>query len=582
MNKYLLVITVLLFTLQSCVKDQTGFEPNSNIPLYTNDILGIIEDESGAPIEGVRVMYDGQEALTDIFGVYQFKNVKVSSDQSFLSIEKTGYFAAGRSFSSVGNGTIKLKNVLLSKTFNHLFDADKGGSISETNFTVLFPANALVDKLTNQAYNGQVKAAIRYINPTSMNALNQMPGTTTGLASTGAVVCLSNFGTIAIELEGIIGIPLKLSPDYTFHLKVDLPSQLTDIATSTSDIWYFDPALGYWRQHNSAALIGNSYEADLNQLNFITIANMTPSKIVSGSIVDDEGRPMPFTSVMLADKSQSFETKTYTDNYGRYSSKIPENLPIDLWINKNNDCESISNQKITIEPINKNTQISDVKFNLNNSKYYKIKGTLVSCSGKNIQSGYAVISTGNGINYILIAKDGKFEGYLYLCNKINEVSLIGINSESNERSITLSIPVSNEVNVGSIIVCKEEKDFVHIQIPQINLDTFAYSSIAFTDGNIKSLEASLPFNASFFGISWSDAGTKGVKIGKYNILPNKGYIALKQKNNIIFYKATSGIIEITEGASSLGKAFKGNFTLELQQDGRMQSTLANGNFKATY
>ena len=117
MNKYLLVITVLLFTLQSCVKDQTGFEPNSNIPLYTNDILGIIEDESGAPIEGVRVMYDGQEALTDIFGVYQFKNVKVSSDQSFLSIEKTGYFAAGRSFSSVGNGTIKLKNVLLSKKF---------------------------------------------------------------------------------------------------------------------------------------------------------------------------------------------------------------------------------------------------------------------------------------------------------------------------------------------------------------------------------------------------------------------------------------------------------------------------------
>jgi hypothetical protein len=109
MNKYLLVITVLLFTLQSCVKDQTGFEPNSNIPLYTNDILGVIEDESGAPIEGVRVMYDGQEALTDIFGVYQFKNVKVSSDQSFLSIEKTGYFAAGRSFSSVGNGTIKLK-----------------------------------------------------------------------------------------------------------------------------------------------------------------------------------------------------------------------------------------------------------------------------------------------------------------------------------------------------------------------------------------------------------------------------------------------------------------------------------------
>ena len=146
----------------------------------------------------------------------------------------------------------------------------------------------------------------------------------------------------------------------------------------------------------------------------------------------------------------------------------------------------------------------------------------------------------------------------------------------------MSIPVSNEVNVGSIIVCKEEKDFVHIQIPQINLDTFAYSSIAFTDGNIKSLEASLPFNASFFGISWSDAGTKGVKIGKYNILPNKGYIALKQKNNIIFYKAISGIIEITEGASSLGKAFKGNFTLELQQDGRMQSTFANGKFKATY
>lgn len=582
MKKYLLITFTMICILQSCNKDQSIFVPNENIPVYTNDILGIVTDETGAPVIGARIIYDNQVALTDISGIYHLKKVGVSADQSYLSIEKEGYFAAGRSFASTGDGLIKLKNVLLSKNFSHFLDANTGGSISETNIAIQFPANAFVEKLTGQAYHGQVKVAMRYINPTDLNALNLIPGAPTGLSAKEAVVCLSNFGTVALELEGIIGIPLKLAPDKFMQVQVKLPEALAQKATSVTYLWAFNKNLGYWQENGIASLNGSTFEFNLNQPGYCTLANQIPAKEISSRIVDEQGRPIQFASVRLVEENGNFETKTYTDAQGQYKVKVPINTPLQIWINKNGSCQVSINTKTNINPIRDNIRLPDQHIKLDNTKFYKISGKLISCLGKNVKNGYAIVSSNNKNIAFLIASNGLFEGYLYQCNTLNTVTLTGVNSDSNEKSVAINLPVSNEINLGDVTVCKEEKDFVDISIPAINFDTVAYNNIVFTDGETKTLEASLPLSPAFFGISWSTGGVKGVPAGTYDLLPNKGYIALKGKDKYNFYKVSSGTIKITEGTSSAGKSFKGLFNLDLKQEGRVQPIQAIGSFKSTY
>jgi len=583
MHRILLVMMVCVCFLQACVKEQSDFITNPVQPAYSNDILGIVVDEEGQPVVGAAVRFDGQVSFTDIYGVYQFKNVKVSAEQSYLTIEKTGYFNSGRGFSAVGEGSIKLRNVLLKKEFEYFFDAGTGGSITESNITLHFPAKAIVDQTTGHLFEGQVKVAVRYIDPESAPGIGKIPGNNNGLTASDAVVCLAGFGTVAVELEGIIGIPLNLAPGSSVRVINRLPSGLIAQAPPATDVWAFDPNLGYWRQEGRASLEGDSYVTELEHLSYWTFARSFEPGNVQGRIVDQEGRPLAFASLYFKDNETGFQCSAYTDGNGRYIASLPLGASLAIEINRNSGCNITSVDPDRIGPVKHNTYIPDLRVETGNGSYTHITGKLISCAGAPVQNGYALALTGNGSKSYLLVENGNFDGYILACDDHSPVTITGVNRESNESSVTNSYPATREIYAGEISVCKEEKDYVRVRIEDLNFDTTTYTNVLFTDNLTKTLEASLPLNPPFIGISWSENNQTGVSPGQYTIEGNQAYLALaKDKSGYDFYKVLSGTMHITQGATTPGKTIRGSFIMEMQQTGRVQTTLVEGNFKATF
>lgn len=584
MSKALSVLIALALILQGCTRDQSDFIPTTAIPEYTNDILGVVMGDDDTPIVGAQVRFNGKITLTDIYGIYQFKHVEVSSDHNLLTIEQPGYFSTVRVFGSSGNGRIALKNNLLPKKFEYFFDATNGGSVSEANITFQFPANAFVDKISNQPYEGQVKVAIGYIDPLDPKALDQLPGSVGGLTESESEACLSNYGIIVIEAQGIIGVPLSLATGKTIRASLRIPGEKLGQASNSTKIWGFDNNLGYWRESGQAILNANnqSYEAQLNDLAFYAFAEHRPAKKLTGRVIDETGRPLAFASVRINDGQKGFENRAFTDDNGRYNVTVPANTPMIININKSKGCTVSLTNDSKINAINENTTLPDLRVKLDGGSYTKISGKLSSCNGNPVHTGYAYAVTEKGSWALLPVANGGFEGYLLNCNDNSNVTIIGVNSESNEYSNEYSFSSGAEINTGVISACTQESDFVALSIPELNFDTITYSNILFVDGQEKTLEASLPLTRTFFGINWSDDNKIGVRLGTYPILANKGYIAIKNKVDFDFYKAQSGSVTITHSPEGEGLPLRGIFTLYVTTDVKKTPIKVVGSFKATY
>ncbi len=582
MSKILSVFVVLALIFQGCALDQSDFIPNATIPVYTNDILGVVMGDDDDPIVGARVRFNGKVALTDIYGVYQFKNVEVSSDHNFLTIEQLGYFSTGREFRSAGNGRITLRNNLMPKKFEYFFDATTGGSVSKADITFQFPANAFVDKISNQPYEGQVKVAVSYINPLDINALNQMPGSIGGITESESEACLFNYGIVAIEAEGIIGIPLNLAAGKEIVASLRIPEGKLANASGTTRTWTFDNNLGYWRESGTATLKSNTYETRMSTMHYLAFADARPSKQLSGRVIDEANRPLAFVSMRITDDQHGFETRVFTDADGHYSARIPANTPLIININKNKGCTVSLGNDAKISPVRENIILPDLHVTLNGGDYTRISGKLTSCAGTPVKNGYAYAVTENGNKTYLPVIDGVFEGYSLNCDDNGQITIIGINSESNENSHVYTFSSESEINTGVISVCEEESDFVWISIPELKFDTTSYTSVLFVDGAEKSLEASLPLTRTFFGINWSDDNKPGVRLGTYSVMSNKGYIALRNEIGFDFYKVDTGSVTITQGPSGPGMPFKGVFTLYMSNDVVKSPVKVNGSFKATF
>jgi len=329
----LLFILVLLTCCYSCKKKDTGPvnppPPDPGIISTENDrlaaavtsqtitafISGTIMDEDGKVLPGVSVTAGNTTVTTNDKGYFEFPgSVTVNKDYATITATLKGYFRVIRTFTpnSSGKGNHYIEMKLLRPSVEKTVPATGGNVVLDNKVDLTFP-NAAVATSTGATYTGEYRVMARYIDPTSQNFLDIMPGLLAGLNDQGQLQSLQSFGMATVELRDASGNLLQIASGKTVTVKLPAPAN----GPSTIPLWHFNEKYGLWIKAGVATKTGNTYSAEVNHFSTWNLDMELNDFRLDLQFKDQQGDVLPGLHVEAymdgLNKIKSF----YTDNEGK-------------------------------------------------------------------------------------------------------------------------------------------------------------------------------------------------------------------------------------------------------------------------
>ncbi|HMG15730.1 MAG TPA: hypothetical protein VK590_09795, partial [Saprospiraceae bacterium] len=468
MKKNLLFIALgLLVFLSSCLKDREVFIPDEGIN-YKSNILGLVVDESNKPSEGVTVTYNGITKITDKNGIYTFTNVYVSSKHSFLKIRKSGYFEASRAFNTQKSANIRLKNILLAKDFSKSFIASSGGVVEANGYKISFPANAVMVESSSAAYSGQVKVAVKYLDPTLDATSYQMPGNLSGISSKNELSKLITYGMLAVELQSTSGEKLQIKTGSQAEIVANLPATALASAPANIPLWYFDEVLGYWKEEGSAQLVNGTYVGKVSHFSYWNYDGSLPSINVSGKVVDQNGNPVDCEVGFYVPGQYGGHGQTNSD--GTFSGPIGKDVVLNLNIYSTlNGCPYTQLYSAQVGPFSTDVVLPDITVNIVGLSTFSCSGTFKDCSGSDIQNGYLKVVENFTPHFAQIVNGQASISFITCSTPItSETSAIDLTNLKSSDPITLT--GAGPFALGTVVACAAVPDYITVKCLNLGLD----------------------------------------------------------------------------------------------------------------
>lgn len=541
MQKYFITIGILITILfVACQKDISQL---TGVPFeyYKSDIFGRVLDEENQPVSEAIVRFGNIVTTTDINGVYQFKNVQISAQHSFLSIVKEGYFEGSRGFNTFESGkTLNLVSVLLKKSFNQSFSADQGGEISDGDLTVLFRPNSIKYENSGLDYSGQVHAAIKYLDPSNDDIYTQMPGNLTAIDQQDNIVTLVTYGMAAVELRADNGQKLNLKADTPAVMSVDLPSGYVSSAPDNIPLWYFDNSLGMWVEEGTATLMNGTYTGEVVHFSWWNFDVPFSSVNISGRVVDQEGNPLPNVAVRFVMQGRFNGSRMFTNSEGMFSGPVPRNEILEVIIYKDFFC-NYDVQSSQFGPFIQDVTIPDIVINGSNLSSYKITGNVVDCSQNPIENGYVKLVGPNIRTDIHPIVNGEYNINLLHCNSHLTIDLIGVDKNTLEEGAPIRIQEAGEYHFDNVEACGVDTEYIYIQCKTFSI----LSETLFHANSLKSYPGSDYFRFTswptddqstlFSGLSFGFKGLGQGAVLNRNTYPLTGDFNIKNSLNTGLY-----------------------------------------------
>ncbi len=468
---------LLLLLIISCQNDDDIINENPNPSPVTNvldnynpevelieaSIIGFVVDEMDQPIVGAFVQLNNYITTTDDFGHFFLTDQMMNAKGTYIAVEKEGYFAGGRCLLPSADATNRVKVQLLTKNFEHNFVAQEGGDVNLSDgAAVSFESNSIVDESGN-VYNGTVKVAAKWLDPTALETFDQMPGDLFGLSGTGEDVVLSTYGMISVELEGEAGEKLNISEGNTATISMPVPLSLQETAPDQIPLWYFDEEYGIWVEESVATFENGHYVGKVSHFSFWNYD--VPKDYINLSLTlksltqnDDEGNPI-VNSLVLITSSNVGSGSGYTDNNGHVNGFVPvnEELTLDVF----DICGSIMYTQ-TIGPFTDDTNLGTIALNDLNS-ITNLIGQL-TCNGVAVDNGLITVSYDGLSTYHYVDGNG-FEFSVTTCPLTESLDVQGIDTDNLTQSDVISIATEADVDLGEIDICIEDlEEFMQITI----------------------------------------------------------------------------------------------------------------------
>jgi hypothetical protein len=454
-----LLLVLLSFVLVQCQKDVSyagSGDPVVVVPEpVTAHIQGNVTDENNQPAVGVTVTVGTKTATTDADGYFRINQASLDKKSALVTAAKTGYFKAYRSFGATpGTNYVAIK--LIKRDLTGTINGTSGGEVALSNGTkIALKANGVVVAATGAAYTGTVNVYAAFIDPTSPDIAERVPGSFMATDSEGSRVGLSSYGMVAVELESAAGEKLQIKSGSTATLNMAIPASLQSSAPASIPLWYIDEQTGIWKEDGSATKSGNSYVGDVKHFSFWNVDIKVPAVTLSLTIKNSDTLPMVHVAVKLTKtfaNGSTMSTYGFTDSLGHVSGLIPANTQLTLSVLGN--CGTVVHTR-TIGPYIQNTNLGVIILPSTTPSVITIKGKLLTCAGTNASNAYALIKVGNMIRYAQTDTAGNYRTTFISCNTTaTSVVVAGYDVTNGQHSAptttNLTLPVTT---VATITAC---------------------------------------------------------------------------------------------------------------------------------
>ncbi len=451
------ILAVLLFSFCKNDDDFSPQDPNMDVntgELITTTITGLVFDENNLAVVDAEVILGNNSTTTDANGVFIFRDVQTRSRDTYLTVEKDGFFHSSKRIYPGGSSSMKLRFQLLSNNIIGSISAATGGEVSLTNGAkIILPANG-IETMDGASFTGNVNISMHHIGPNAEDLSEKMPGDLTGLDQNGELQALGSFGMIGVELSDDSGAPLQVAGGSEATLRFPVPSELTSNAPSSIPLWHFDEELGRWIEEGSASLEGNEYVGNVSHFSFWNCDIPHPYVYMNGTFVDASGAPVPNIYIRAVINSSGLSASGYTDSEGVFEGIVPQDEALTLefyWMTLS--CQS-STPIFTHEvgPFSEDTNVGTIAFSDNS--IVNINGTLSNCTGSPIQNGYVKVIINDGIDFV-IAEDGNINGMITVC-PFDEMTALAYDLDGFKVSDPQTFSYSQNIDIGTIAICEDD------------------------------------------------------------------------------------------------------------------------------
>ncbi len=574
-HKFLSGLLLALFFVTSCQEDLDRIEPIQGETYITN-IFGTIVDESGNPVIDAEVTFRNQSVQTDEYGTYLLEQVVIDSRYNHLNIKKEGYFLNTRTFRGNESEMILLKASLIPITFDKTIHSSEPNSVVKGSVTIDFDGKGMILKGNNEAYDGELKVAVHYIDPLDEKTGDIMPGDLSAVNNNGELRLLESFGMVGVELRTMDNRELQLAPESTATITVQIPAEILGEAEDEIPLWHFNHELGLWEEEGSAMKIGNSYSGKVSHFSFWNFDLQRDPVMASGRLIDANGVGLASMEVKIARGNERRGGLGYTDYDGYFRGAIEKGVPLKLTVTSKCNGEEIVYEG-DIGPYDDEADIGDIVLNIPNIEYLSLKGNFLTCEGEILKNGLLKINDQDRPDYFPII-DGSIDKTFGICG-LESVELEIIDRQSLKRRSLGFFDLPGSTEIGEVEVCDEPVNYVSISSPTFDLDLVLVDSVLFS--TIQWSKTLLSFDYSYekavFEIKYVDQVENEIEKGTHKILkmvcnfqPDssaeeiilvlyEGNIIIEEVNNVDRTVVGSFLFEATIAGTSDRHAFEGDF-----------------------
>ena len=444
---------VVSLGMQSCRKDSdiidvTPSNPQTGITVQ-GSVMGIVVDESGHAVADATVTYGDLIVSTDEYGVFQFQDKTLYAEGTYLEVEKNGYFHGSRKFYPVANSTSRVTVQLLSMVEVGSFASSVGDKVQFAGTEMTFGNNSIMTE-DGSDYDGNVKVFAKYLDPTLLEMLDQMPGDLTAINASEERVALTSYGMITVELRDDAGNELQVKDGMTVDVTTPVPAELVSSAPQTIPMWHFDEDAGTWVEEGEAILVNGVYQTKLGHFSFWNYD--VPSNFIhlSGSIYN-RGIPVQGVLVKITTTDNGASGSGYTNENGEFGGYVPNG--IELILEVYDQCGSLIytttvgpfNDDVVLNPFNLNILVDQVT----------ISGTVTSCEGHPSDATYVLVNQADITTIVSLDDSYGFETSLFYCNSEASVTLGAVDPINALASANSTFNIDGDVDAGTLELCEE-------------------------------------------------------------------------------------------------------------------------------
>jgi hypothetical protein len=586
-NLYPAILLVISFLVYSC-QPEPVFEgldnpgvPGSATPVQSS-VQGKVVDENDQPVSGAVVRSGANTTTTDERGLFRFYKIQLDKYASVVTVEKSGYFKSVRTFSVAASSVNYIALKLVPKIPLGTVEASSGGAVDlQSGSKITIGANSVVLKSNGQPYAGLIKIYASYIDPTSADIPQRVPGSFQAVNAANSRVVLTSYGMMAVELEAPGGESLQIAPGKKAILRMNIPASLQAAAPATIPLWYLNENDGLWKEEGSAVKTNNYYEGEVGHFSFWNCDISSEAVFLQLKVITGAKQTLvPNTMVRITRPNfgQSWQGSVcaYTDSLGLVSGWVFNNEVMLLEILS--FCNEVVYSK-NIGPFNQNTNLGSINVTFPPQNTVQVTGTAVNCSNQPVANGYAVIYF-EGKTHSTPITNGSFSSTITRCSNANTpVEVIAVDISARQQSdIYTGQSGSGSVNTGVLTSCGTSSfDFINYTIDGTNyvLTTAAQDSMMAVhglQGNTTIIQAfNIPVGNKSMGIwfSGNSAGTFPIDMSKFYMNQYRQFVLTPALN-----------VTITR-FGNVGQPIEGSFSGQVREAGNNALHTVSANFKVT-